>query len=344
MRLVIDADSILYSAASVCEERSIKATHLKTNKSRVFKNRTALFGTANNPGYLTEINKDREVPFVKEDFLIEDIVTAVKTDVECFAILKNMLNGLLKRVRFDELADTYVCFVGSGETFRHKKATLLEYKGNRKNVPKPLYLKACRDYLLKNFPSELITDIEADDAVQIEGVKGYVQWQQSGDEDDRTIVVSIDKDAKRGPGWLFNPDKDTKPRLIEGFGKLEVVQKGKSKDVDGYGRVYGYWQVLYGDPTDNYFANCFSDTRWGKISAYEALADCKNDAEALKVLIECYKKLYPEPKVITGWTGETFEIDWKYVLREIYAMATMKVGNHEPDIEWLLRKYEVPFE
>jgi hypothetical protein len=120
-----------------------------------------------------------------------------------------------------------------------------------------------------------------------------VQWQATHDDDDKTIVVSVDKDAKRGPGWLFNPDKDDAPRLIEGFGELSLVKRGKLNTVDGYGRLFGYWQVAYGDPVDNYYANSASHLPWGPMNAYKALKDCKSDEEALKALIAVYRHLYP---------------------------------------------------
>ena len=78
-----------------------------------------------------------------------------------------------------------------------------------------------------------------------------------------------------------------------------------------------------GDASDNYKANCFSDTKWGDMSAYKALVDCETDEEALLAVIDVFKNLYPEPKVITGWRGNEILIDWYYVANEMFQMARM---------------------
>ena len=104
------------------------------------------------------------------------------------------------------------------------------------------------------------------------------------------------------------------------FGHLFLDSKGK---VRGEGRIHLYFQMASEDDTDNYKANCFSDVKWGAKSAYKALVDCTSDKEAWQVLVETFKKLYPEPKVVKGWRGDEFEIDWKYVLNEQFQMARM---------------------
>ena len=66
--------------------------------------------------------------------------------------------------------------------------------------------------------------------MSIATIEGYKKWKKSGDDEDILIAVAVDKDAKQTEGWHFNPDKDESPRLIEGFGKLWLTEKG---DVDG---------------------------------------------------------------------------------------------------------------
>ena len=38
-------------------------------------------------------------------------------------------------------------------------------------------------------------------------------------------------------------------------------------------------------------------------------------------MLEHFKYLYPSPKVITNWKGDTFEIDYLYVMQEMFNMA-----------------------
>ena len=93
-------------------------------------------------------------------------------------------------------------------------------------------------------------------------------------------------------------------------------------EVKGYGRQWFYFQ-LAGDSADSYKANCFSDLDFGDKSMYKVLKDCKNDKESLQAVSEAFQLMYPEPKIVTGWRGNDFEIDWKYVLNEMWSMAHM---------------------
>ena len=36
-----------------------------------------------------------------------------------------------------------------------------------------------------------------------------------------------------------------------------------------------------------------------------------------------FKHLYPEPKEVVGWRGDTILIDWAYVLNECFDMSRM---------------------
>lgn len=328
---VVDADSFAYKAAAVCEERKIEVTYTKSGKKKVFKNRTKF------TEYLEDLEKNGK-SFPKEDFEVLDIQEATEP-VEAFRIVKGIVNAALIKAGYNELLDTYKLYVGKGKTFRHEKATILEYKGNRHGV-KPVLLKACLNYLTKNFNTEVVEGIEADDAVNIAGVQGYINWKASGEDYDKVVVISIDKDSKAGPGWLFNPDKDETPRLVEGFGKLFLDEKGRP---DGYGRVWSYYQILYGDPVDNYFANSASTKKYGAKSAYKALVDCKTDEEAMKAVVNEYRKLYPKPVKIINWKGEELEVDWLYALKENAMLATMMTDNTTKmiDIEEVLKHFKI---
>ena len=45
--------------------------------------------------------------------------------------------------------------------------------------------------------------------------------------------------------------------------------------------------------------------------------------EAWKAIETIFKKLYPEPKEVVGWRGDSIAIDWQYVLNECFDMARM---------------------
>src|SRR5690606_40936191 len=73
-------------------------------------------------------------------------------------------------------------------------------------------------------------------------------------------------------------------------------------------RMFKMWQCCGLDDSDNYRANCMSDIKWGEISAYKALVDCKNDKELFEAAIGVFKHLYPETKVVKRSEEHTSEL------------------------------------
>jgi hypothetical protein len=175
-------------------------------------------------------------------------------------------------------------------------------------------------YLVSKFKAEVVDGIEADDAVIIEAY---------GKKDH--IVQTFDKDSYGQPVMTLNmtrPDEG----IVNGnqFGKLWLDEK---KNVRGIGRMFLYWQTMNGDSSDFYKANCFSDIKWGDIAAYNQLKDCTSDKEAFLKLKEGFQILYPEPKKVIGWRGQEIEIDYLYVMQEMFTMARMLRFKDEPEVQ-----------
>lgn len=110
-----------------------------------------------------------------------------------------------------------------------RKKILQSYKENRRGLIKPLQLQALKDYLSDNYESYIRPDLEADD---IMGILSTHPTLYPGEK----IIISADKDLTQIPGMYFNPDKDTKARLI-------------TKEEGDY---FHYMQTLQGDPADGY--------------------------------------------------------------------------------------------
>lgn len=306
MRAVIDLDFIKYAAASAGEKRTIKAIHKTKGDEIDCKTRTELYGNwrKKDGGILAELNKSG-ADYKPEDFEIVDIQTPEPLQ-NVLHTAKMMFQSAL---RFSH-ADSYSAYLGQGDSFRVEKSTILKYKGNRDTLLKPLLLDEVSDYLVKKFSPDIVTGIEADDAIVIDAYR-----------DKEKVVIGVDKDYRGCDVLLLNPNKPDEGVLdCSGFGKLWINPKG---DVTGVGRVFLYFQVLSKDVSDNYAANSASDIAWAEKSAYKVLHSCRSDTEALGALVEAYRYLYPEPKVITGWRGNQFEIDWLYVARENFDMARM---------------------
>jgi hypothetical protein len=66
-----------------------------------------------------------------------------------------------------------------------------------------------------------------------------------------------------------------------------------------------------------------SDTKWGEMSAYKALVDCKNDKELFEAAVAVFKNLYPQEKIVKGWRGNDISINWLYVMQECLDMCHM---------------------
>ena len=318
-RAVFDYDYLKYSIASVCEKRSIVVTHRESGNEKEFPTRTEFYGhyLKKSGGWLAERNKERteqgKEPWVAEDFDIADKQVAEPVS-HMNNIVKAHINGVVKALG----ASSYYGYIGKGESWRVGASTILEYKGQRKENIKPLMLDEIEDYLRRRHDAEIITGLEADDMVIIDSVKNP-----------KLTIVGVDKDYNGcEPINLFNPDTMSMPLRIEGLGKLWIEEKKNSKGkiekkVRGMGRKFFYFQILSGDESDNYCANSATDTKWGDMGTFKLLDSCGNDAECWQAIFAGYKKLYPEPKEITGWRGDKFMVDWKYVLNENCVMAYM---------------------
>lgn len=132
---------------------------------------------------------------------------------------------LKAKLKADEVIVCLSC--PTPENFRLK--ILPTYKGNRDPEKKPLQLSLVKQFLADSYPCYARPTLEADD---IMGILATHPTLIKG----RKVIVSEDKDMKCIPGWVFNPRKDQKPRMI-------------STEFADYWHLY---QTLVGDTTDNY--------------------------------------------------------------------------------------------
>ena len=301
--LCYDYDATCFRAAAAAQKRSIRCKHIPTGNVEEFNTRTEFYGHWKKKagGWLAAH------PELKlEDFEIEDVVTPEPVE--------NALNSV--KTTIESINDKfgtkqYYGYIGGKDNFRKEICTLQPYKGQR-TAELPVHLAECRDYVVRHHNAKIAKGIEADDLVAMDNYKA-VQ-----DKSNFTAIV-IDKDFKGCDGnWYYYLNNDQ--RKVRGFGKLF-----KAIDtIDGHGRLFKYWQICMGDDSDNYWPHCFSDKENGPVTAFNALKDCKNDTEAFLAMKDHFQYLYPEPKVITNWKGNTFEIDWLYVMQEMADMAHMQ--------------------
>jgi hypothetical protein len=316
-KLVFDYDPILYTAGSVGEERSIRVVHRVSGDEYDFSTRTAFWGHFKKKagGWLAEYNAAKTIQRLPDEFDITDVQTPEPIN-NCLHTMKQMITGIKESVG----ASSYYGYSGKGKTFREDIATVMQYKGNRVGMLRPIHLDELKSYLVKHHACKIVEHIEADDACSIDSFDAYQKWKKSNSDKDKLVLAYVDKDYWQCAGHLYNTNQCNGVDSYEGFGWLNLNEKG---DVKGRGRMWLYQQVLSGDVADNYCANSGSDMKWGEKSAYKLLSQAENDKQAWTALVKGYKLLYPAPKVITGWRGNEITVDYLSMLQENMSLAFM---------------------
>jgi len=337
---IIDLDMVKYTLASVGEETSLKVTNKNTQVSKVFKNKTAFWGRKKKEFggelgdwlSLLEIEEERS----KEDLLKLFDFEILQEQTEPLDHILHSCKVFIDKALKDIGAKKIVAFAGKGDSFRVELSTLKEYKGPRKGMVKPLLLDKVTDYLVKKYKGEVVTGIEADDKLVWE----YIERTQKGE---KCVVIAEDKDMYGTPIKLYNPKRPSEGIInCNGFGELRIEGQAPNEKIKGHGRLFKYFQIISDDDVDNYKANCCSDVRWGAKSAYKALKDCTTDKEAWQVMVDVFKKLYPEPKEVEGWRGDQVGINWLYVMQEMVDMAHIHRKQDDfIDVETTLKKLEI---
>lgn len=337
--LILDADYLAYTVACVFQETYIMASHPALPEPVKLKNKTELWGDwrKREGGFIKEYNTLNFTDLKPDDFTYTEHQEPLSLN-KAKQSIDTRIQGLLDETG----AEYYKGYVGRGEVFRVEMSTLLKYKDNRVAVARPLHLTALKEYLVEDHNCEWVEHLESDDAVAIAGYQAYVKWKKSKNTDDKGIICFQDKDLLQVDGWQYQVDVSKKPELRVGFGELARDEKGK---VRGWGRKYLYWQAIHTEDSDNFAATCFSDVKWGDVAAYNLLKDAEDDKQAWQALVDGYRKLYPEPKVVQGWRGNDVTIDALYVLNENFNLAKLlRTADEKPtDVKSVLDKLGVSY-
>lgn len=212
---------------------------------------------------------------------------------------------------------------GSGvENFRYSVASLRPYKGNRKDMEKPKFLEEVRAYAKKHPKIKVARgNYEADDAIcglaQKYGIRG--------------CATSVDKDTLGAKNtWVYIPDEMDEPLFSSRkiVGRLYRNDKGK---IVGIGDLFWLFQVLGGDPVDNY-AGC---EKYGKEKAFAILEEFDGVSkdyleDAVRAVGECFKKTYGESyRYKHCTTGEDVEASWKDIMIEMCHLVYMRKSQKD---------------
>lgn len=300
--LVFDADSIAYKAAAANETKTITTQHIEKGVIEHWDNRTAFRAFLKDTPHtedmytITDVQEARHSSYGKT--LIREMIKGHQTRL---GVSKNEIyiggvNNFRDKI---ELPMTHVATCGK---WAGQSKLGGAYKENRENNIRPLQLKELRAYMIGELKAIVVNDQEVDDMSSIRAYDGHLSKT-------RIIQVTEDKDALQCTGWLFNPQKMTKPIYIKGFGELHKEGKG----IKGTGRMWLYFQALYGDSVDNYHGcdlwkiqqdKAGKSVTFGEVTAYNILKDAKSDKEAVQALYNQYKLWYPEPVIYMDHMGQ----------------------------------------
>lgn len=153
----------------------------------------------------------------------------VSTWVEDLDAVTPLVTNKLEELQAQLEADSFVICLSCPSEDGWRRKILPSYKAHRSESDIPVLREPLKDWMRATYQVKEKPTLEADDVM---GILSTHPKLIPGEK----IIVSIDKDMKTIPGWLFNPDKDRRPRLI-------------SEAEADYWHLY---QALVGDPTDGY--------------------------------------------------------------------------------------------
>ena len=303
---VLDGDILAFRCSAANEKRTVIATHNETLEEQTFKTATEFKAWVKDDGN-----------FAVEDFTLLPVQTAEPVE-NALHSLKQSIHGITAKAK----CDNYHIVISGKNNFRLDLPLPTRYKACRKDSVRPLLLQPCLDYLVAQHEAEISDGCEADDVLVGYAYQGY--------KDSKYIVqCSIDKDAKSGPGWLFDWTTMNEPELIEGYGAMTLTLRDTGKKsakgepvnekiIKGKGRAFLWYQILLGDFIDGYKPCELAKAKFGEIGAYDLLKNAKTDKEALEVLVGQYKRWYPKPVTYRAWDDSLHTKDWLEIM-QIYA-------------------------
>lgn len=322
--LIFDADSIAYKAAAANETKSITTQHITNGTTEHWSNRTE-FKKALEVGRYDSI----------EMYTITDVQDPRHSSYGK-SLIKEMIKGYHNRtgVLKGEI------YIGGKDNFRDLIPLPLEhlvtvgkyagsatlggrYKGKRDDTIRPVQLKELRQWMIDELGAIVVNGMEVDDKGSI---RAYEGWKA---KKGRVIQVTEDKDALQCSGWLFNPAKHSQPVLIQGFGELHREGKG----IKGTGRLWLYFQSVYGDKVDCYHGSDLWKIdgdrngiarQYGEVAAFNLLKDATNDKEALAAVYKQYQEWYPEPVTYTAHDGVVHTKDALQIMQMYVDCAFMR--------------------
>ena len=310
--LLVHADIIAYRISAVSEERSILVTHKRTGDQKEFKTRTEF----------KKLLKSKDKIHNLSNYHIEDVQKAGPVE-NCI----HSINSILHKLETNTFADKLELYLsGKDDNFRSNLPLPTQYKASRLNSIRPLLLNTAKEHLLNRHKARRAIKIEADDILSIRGYEELAKGNIA-------VIGSNDKDTYQSEGLVMYDFTQEKPELFEIPIIGELIRTDKK--IYGYGLKFFAFQLLHGDPSDDYKPSQLAPGEYGAVSAYNDLNDLDFSGEILDAVVKRYKSWYPEPFEYTAWNGEVIKADWEFMLGLYFKCAYMKRTWNDPS-DWKL--------
>lgn len=234
---------------------------------------------------------------------------------------KSMVQGIISGSK----ADSATLFLTGKGNFRENVASILEYKGNRKETAKPVHYDALRDYAVSHLDAILVEGMEADDAMAIE---------QSKDREG-TVICTIDKDLMQVPGLKFFWNKRDKKTGDTSDCFIYV-------DEDTALRHF-FTQVITGDASDNIpgLKGTKDAPGPGARGAKKAFENCSTVSEYYDAALSLYKEKYGDASTYVGWDGKKRTATCEAIMEENIRLLWMLRSENS---EWTRESMEGAYE
>ena len=316
--VVVDADTLIYQAAAVNEERTISVTHEPTGIVKSFNTRTEFKKTMK--------EKQKEIT---ADYVICDVQTP--KDLSCtLHSIDLSINKLEAKFPF---ADFIYC-AGDENNFRLDLPLPKRYKSGRDTTLRPKLLKAAHLYFDKKYKPQKASGYEVDD---LSAILAY-DYLHKG----KNVLLAVpDKDANQFVGLkLFDytqPDKN----IIE-VKHWHNVELDLNRHFKSYGVPWLCYQWINGDLSDGFSAKGLAGVKIGDVGLHDLFKSCKSPKDNLYIVVNWFKESFGDSFIYNDWNGNEITTNWKDIMGLYYKCCRMKCREDDPlDYNEILERYGV---
>jgi hypothetical protein len=341
--ICIDGDWLIYSIACTAEELYIEAA-LKTDPTNIIEY-----------SGITQLKNEIGADFktVRQFYEIKDCKRLKEDFCESLTKCQFSVNARLKKILKLTSSTDYVIALGGPTNFRTEISLPVKYKASRDDVQRPLLLSALREWLLATKNCVVSDNEEADDIVSKYQYLGSLKHPDGS----QYLASTVDKDSRGTAGKVYHPLTETILDISGlGFLRLDVkisAANKKTYSVYGEGRKWLYYQIVMGDPVDDYNpldllkkcagrSNLSGSPSISPLRFFNLFKDCATDKECWSVIVTLYKLWYGDLQWWLDWRDQRVEGTWVDLLQMYVDVAFMRRwDNDRLDVITLLKKYNL---